>query len=135
MEAMDDTSAISSDFYEKGRDAMRNGRFDEAVSLFQQSVAARPHFKALELLGECLTRLSLWQEAIVPLAAASTLNKGVRAPSLLAEVFLHLGELSDAEAIAELALSRDAKNRRALAVKENVKQRVDESDREAMTCG
>ena len=44
------------------------------------------------------------QEAIVPLAAAATLNNGVRAPALLAEVFWELGQTADAEQLAEIAL-------------------------------
>lgn len=96
---------------------MGDGRLEEAVSLFQQSVALAPHFKSLELLGECFVRLNRQREAIVPLATATRLNRGVRAPSLLAEVFLKLEDYHAAKEMAELALSRDAGNRRAREVK------------------
>ena len=100
---------------------MEHGQFEEAALYFAQSIALCPHFKTLELQGECLLRLGRWREAIVPLAAASTLNLGVRAPSLLAEAFLLLGESHDATFAAELALSRDPKNRKALSVQAGIR--------------
>jgi len=96
---------------------MDRGALEEAVALFERSVSANPHFKALELLGECLVRLGRPREAVVPLAAATTLNKGVRAPALLAQVFLETGEFQQADDLAELALSRHSGNRLALQVK------------------
>lgn len=108
---------VSSDFYDQARQAMDRGALEEAVPLFERSVSACPHFKALELLGECLVRLGRPHEAIVPLAAATTLNQGVRAPALLAQVFLDTGEFQQAHDLAELALSRHASNRLALQVK------------------
>lgn len=92
---------------------MDEGEFEDAVLLFQQSISQYPHFKALELLGECFYRLNRLSAAIVPLAAATALNNGVRAPSLLAEVFLNLEQYQEAKYMAEMALSRDANNRRA----------------------
>lgn len=102
--------------YEDARAAMGQGDLEGAVRGFRDSAEAWPHFKTLELLGECLMKLNRLREAIVPLAAATTLNQGVRAPALLAEAFLHLGELSDAKAAAQLALSRAPNNRMALQV-------------------
>ena len=96
---------------------MERGALEEAVALFERSVSANPHFKALELLGECLVSLGRPREAVVPLAAATTLNKGVRAPALLAQVFLEMGEIRDAYDLAELALSRHSGNRLALQIK------------------
>src|SRR5262245_5090751 len=110
-------SSESFDFYQKGRDLMEQGRLEEAIVHFRQSIAADPHFKSLELLGECLMRLDRHCEAVVPLAAATSLNRGVRAPSLLAEVFTKLGQFHDANEMADIALSRDPKNQRALQTK------------------
>src|SRR4028119_1434570 len=107
----------SSDLYQKARLKMSEGNFDDAVFLFQQSIQLSPHFKTLELLGECFIHLNRWQEAIVPLAAATSLNKSVRAPSLLAEVFLKLEDYPSAEEMAEIALCRDTNNRKALEVR------------------
>ncbi len=42
----------------------------------------------------------------------------MKAPSLLSEVFLKLQEYDAAEEMAETALSRDSKNRKALEVKQ-----------------
>jgi tetratricopeptide (TPR) repeat protein len=106
--------------YEQARELMNQGQFEEAANLFEKNVKANPHFKELELLGECFMRLGRLSEAIVPLAAATTLNRGVRAPSLLAEVFYLLGGMHDANQMAELALSRDPNNRKALEVKQLV---------------
>lgn len=92
---------------------MSDGMLDEAVCLFQKSILVSPHFKTFELLGECLLKLKRHHEAVGPLAAAVALNKSVRAPSLLAEVFLALKENSDARVFAELALSRDPNNKKA----------------------
>ena len=99
---------------------MGAGQFEAAARLFQESIDASPHFKALELLGQCLITLGRPQEAIVPLAAAATLNNGVRAPALLAEVFWELGQKIDAQQLADIALARDPNNKKARAVKEKL---------------
>ncbi|MCI5064540.1 hypothetical protein MRY87_02315 [bacterium] len=106
--------------YEKARSCMDAGNFSQAAVLFQESIALSVHAKALELLGECLCKTGDFQQAIVPLAAATTLNNQGRAPALLAEVFLHLGEVSDAQAVAEIALQRDKGNKKALHVIEKI---------------
>ncbi len=108
-------------FYEQARQAMDQGDLEEAVALFEQSVSASLHFKSLELLGECLSKIGRKHEAIVALAAATTLNEGVRAPALLAQVFLEMGNYREAYDFAELALSRHSSNRLALQVKEAAK--------------
>lgn len=97
---------------------MADGSFEQAAQLFMRSVVASPHFKTYELLGECYLRLKRLTEAIPFLAAATALNRGVRAPSLLAEVWLELGCHKEAAEAAEIALSRDAQNKVALRVRE-----------------
>lgn len=101
----------SSELCQKARQMMDEGKLEGAIILFEQSISLYPHFKSLELLGECFSRLNRLSEAIVPLAAATSLNKGVRAPSLLAEVFLKLKEYQQAREMAEVALSREPNNR------------------------
>ena len=98
--------------------AMDAGRIEEAVALFEQSTAVSPHFKTLELLGECLIALGRLQSAIIPLAAAATLNNGSRAPALLTGVFLQMNQAYDAERMVEIALNRDPANKKALTVKD-----------------
>ena len=114
---MIDALSQSSDLYRQALELMEKNQLEQAVPLFQQSIALSPHFKTLELLGECFIRLNRLPEAVVPLAAATTLNQGVRAPSLLADVFLKLEDYDSANEIAELALSRDPNNRIALNAK------------------
>jgi hypothetical protein len=82
----------------------------------EESAELDPHFKTLELLGEAWLRKGVPQNAVVPLAAATTLNDQSRAPSLLAEAFAALGEDLEAHRIAKVALTRDSGNRRAKAV-------------------
>ncbi len=74
--------ATDTELYEAGRAHMAAGELEAAHTALRLSAEANPHFKALELLGECLLKLGRPKEAIVPLAAASALNAGVRAPSL-----------------------------------------------------
>ncbi len=81
----------------------------------------KPHFKDLELLGECLMQLGKLVDAIVPLAAATALNKGVT-PALLAEAYYFLHEMHDAGEMAEVTLSRDVSNKKAL-VKEWIERK------------
>jgi tetratricopeptide (TPR) repeat protein len=111
------------ELYFEGRRAMDAGRLDEAIRLFEESIRIRPHHKSLELLGECLGRLGRWNEAVVALAAATTLNRTVRAPSLCAEALLHIKDYHRAIDVAEIALKIDPKNRKALAIRDEARQR------------
>jgi tetratricopeptide (TPR) repeat protein len=105
--------------YEQARRLMEAGEFGEAASLLHQAGVEQPHFKTYELLGECYVHVKRWSEAIPFLAAATTLNRGVRAPALLAEAWLALGQHREAAEAAELALARDPKNKAALRVRES----------------
>src|SRR5690349_10830812 len=96
--------------YEQARRLMESGAFGDAATLFQQAGVEQPHFKTYELLGECYVHLKRVSEAIPYLAAATTLNRGVRAPALLAEAWLALGHHREAVEAADIALSRDPKN-------------------------
>ncbi len=106
----------STGLYEEARSRMAAGQHHEAVSLFQQSASLDPHFKTLELLGECHLKLERFSEAVIPLAAATALNKQVRAPALLAQAFFRLGDRPSAREFAKLALSREPNNRKAQGV-------------------
>ena len=89
---------------------MKNQDYIRAIDKLKQSVAILPHFKTLELIGECYIQLGKLNEAIPPLAAAISLNDQVRAPAMLSDVFLRLNEYEKAEKFAKLALSRHADN-------------------------
>lgn len=85
---------------------MDAGDLVTASALLEQSLAGDIHFKTLELIGELRCRLGQHREAIIPLAAATGLNRGSRAPCLLAEAFLELGKWSDAQSAATESLRR-----------------------------
>src|SRR5262245_13662978 len=104
--------------YEQARRLMEAGGFEEAAALVQEAGVEQPHVKTYELLGECYVRLKRFGEAVPFLAAATTLNRGVRAPALLAETWLALGRHREAVEAADIALSRDPKNRAALQIRE-----------------
>jgi tetratricopeptide (TPR) repeat protein len=103
--------------YNQARQLMDDGAFEQAAALFNQAAVESPHYKTYELLGECYLRTNRLTEAIPFLAAAATLNRGVRAPSLLAEAWLALGRHRDAVEAADLTLTRDPKNKIALRVR------------------
>jgi tetratricopeptide (TPR) repeat protein len=113
------------DLYHQGRTEMEAGALEEAVVRFRESIAQWPHFKTLELLGECFLRLKRPQEAIVPLAAATALNRQGRAPTLLAQAFLDLGTYRDAFDQAEEALRRAPGNKLALEVRQAARQHLE----------
>jgi tetratricopeptide (TPR) repeat protein len=102
--------------YKRGRSLLAAGDVSGAIAHLENSVAAYPHFKLLELLGEAWLKGGEPQRAIVPLAAATTLNRQVRAPSLLAEALLAAGDRIKAYEVARLALDRDPHNRKARVV-------------------
>ena len=104
--------------YQQARRLMEDGEPAQAIELFHQSAVESPHFKTYELLGECYMRLQRFREAIPYLAASATLNRGVRAPSLLAEAWLAIDCHRNAVEAADLALSRDPQNKKALKVRE-----------------
>lgn len=85
-EQYEETYGRGSTLYRRGREAMDKGSLEIAVQLFQESIAIDPHFKTLELLGECHLRSRHHIEAVVPLAAAAGLGaKPFRALYLLAQ--------------------------------------------------
>ncbi len=103
---------------------MDSGEIENALALFLESALREPHFKTYELLGECCLRLRRLSEAIPFLAAASALNRGVRASALLAETWLALGRPVEAVEAADLALSRDPHNRLAKRIKETATTKI-----------
>lgn len=104
------------DLYHHGSVAMERGALVDAIVLFRASIALWPHFKTLELLGECLLRLDQPREAIVPLAAATALHPSSRPPALLAQAYLALGQYPAAVHFADEALARTPDEGLALEV-------------------
>jgi tetratricopeptide (TPR) repeat protein len=102
--------------YREGRRFMDAGAWEQAIQRFTASVEAAPHFKTLELLGECFLELGRPKDAVVPLAAAARLNPQPRAPSLLALALARAGRAEDARTIAEEVLADHPGNRLARRV-------------------
>lgn len=105
--------------FQQGRVCMVSGEFQAAVQVFTDSIGVYPHFKALELLGECLLAIGEPIQAVVPLAAATALNDQVRAPSLLSQALLAIGDYERAARVATAVLARSPGNRVAQAVTAN----------------
>jgi tetratricopeptide (TPR) repeat protein len=116
-----DAIARARELYEKGRILMQEQRYKEAAEVFETSNKLIVHFKTLELLGECYLLLRRFDEAILPLAAATSLNKGVRAASLLAEACARAQLWSEAEFAVQQALQRGPQNRAALKIAKELK--------------
>ncbi|MBN8711165.1 MAG: hypothetical protein BGO12_14370 [Verrucomicrobia bacterium 61-8] len=102
--------------YEAGRKFMAEGFYAGALERLQASLEACIHFKTLELIGECHLKMGNPHAAIVPLAAASGLNPGVRALSLLARALFEDGDHVHARQIAERVLQQAPGNQVALEI-------------------
>src|SRR6478672_7806240 len=96
----------STELYKAGREKMEVGDYRSAIALLNESNTAFPHFKTLELLGECQLDQDRPLEAIIPLAAAIGLGSSeFKAMYLLAKAFLALGRSRDAAKFLDLALA------------------------------
>jgi tetratricopeptide (TPR) repeat protein len=107
----------SFDKYLEGRSAMDQADLSRAIELFEESVRLSPHFKTLELLGECRLKNHQPSEAILPLAAAVGLGTNAfRAMYLLAKAYSDVGNKESALKYADRALqiNPDFKNAREL---------------------
>ncbi|MFN3168892.1 MAG: hypothetical protein ACE37H_17730 [Phycisphaeraceae bacterium] len=95
------------------RDASESGELELAVSFLHLSLEKAIHFKTLELLGDTLIQQKKPKEAIIPLAASASLNRGPRASYLLAQAFFELEQDQEALTAAEEALRRNPKYKMA----------------------
>ncbi len=87
----------SSTLYHQGREAMAAGDLESSIRFFEESAQIEPHFKTLELLGECFLKRGQHGEAIIPLAASVGLgNKPYRALYLLARALHTVGRRAEA---------------------------------------
>ncbi len=102
----------------KGQQQAERGDLSAAVKTLQRAVDLDPHPVALELLGDLWVRLNQPERAIIPLAAAVTLDQNGGAASALAHVFMRLRREREAHAMASIALARRPGDRSALEVLE-----------------
>lgn len=100
---------------------MDNGDYPKAIQTFEASIRLAPHFKTLELLGECHLRQNEATAAIIPLAAAVGLgNNEFRATYLLAEAYCQMGDKKTALKFVNRALEMKPDFKRAQALKEKL---------------
>jgi len=118
----------STALYQDGRKAMDRGDLDAAVTLFRQSAEMFPHFKTLELLGDCLLQQKKAQDAIIPLAASAGLGANpYRAMFLLAQALQAIGESEEALEKLDALIALDPEYKSALSLRESIRQSVDSS--------
>jgi len=86
------TAEAAYESYCAGRDALRRGDRSAAIEQLQHASQLSPHFKAYELLGECLLDTGRTIDAILYLSAAVGLGgRQSRSHFLLARALVQLG--------------------------------------------
>ena len=108
----------SSRLVHRGQQQADRGDLAAAAKTLQRAVELDPQPAALELLGDLWMKLNQPERAIIPLAAAVTLDRKGGAAATLAHVFMRLRREREAHAMAALALDRRPGDRRALEVLE-----------------
>jgi tetratricopeptide (TPR) repeat protein len=93
-------------------------------ALLRCSVELSPHFKALELLGECLLEShNVSSEAIVFLAAAAGLgNRSFRSSFLLARALSSRGKIREAIEKLDAAIELNPQYRAAVELRDELKK-------------
>jgi Flp pilus assembly protein TadD len=102
--------------YERGAEAARANKGDEAVARFREALALAPDYRAaLNDLGVQLLKLDRAKEAVAPLSRAAELGPNAFAPHLnLALALLAADDAEAAEAAAARALEIEPGSSRAL---------------------
>ncbi len=108
----------SSRLVHKAQQQAEKGELAAAVKTLQRAVDLDPHPVALEMLGSLWMQLNQPERAIIPLAAAVTLDVQGGAAAALAHAFMRLRREHEAHAMAMLALERRPGDRSALEVLE-----------------
>lgn len=104
----------STQLYSLAREAMDSKKYELAIALLRSSTDLFPHFKAMELLGECLLEIGRADEAILFLAASAGLGKKAsRSLLLLARALSAQGRTIDAIEKLDLALEMQPQFRSA----------------------
>jgi tetratricopeptide (TPR) repeat protein len=106
----------STQLYDRGKACLERGEVLRALKLLDASSKLFPHFKTLELQGQCYFKLKRYSEAIIFLAAATSLNRGLRAPLLLMDVLLEVPDVKAAKDIAKIVLAREPNHKQAKAL-------------------
>lgn len=124
----DEHNDLSRQLYDEACEKIHAGDFADAIQLFRRSLELEVNYKSLLHLGRCYLELGQYREAIVPLAAATTLNGQGIAPYNLAIVMQNLGDLNFALKLSELAVARQPDLRRARILMEEIKMKLEEQN-------
>lgn len=112
----------SSRLVHKAQQMSERGEYAAAVKVLQRAVDLDPQPAALQLMGDLWMKLNQPERAIIPLAAAATLDPKGGAAAALAHVFLRLRREPEALAMAKVALARRPGDRQALEVIEATRE-------------
>jgi tetratricopeptide (TPR) repeat protein len=109
-----DRATRSSELYQQGRAFLDAGETQKAITVLEESAAILPHFKALEILGECQLNQGQHGRAIISLAASAALGtKPYKSWYLLSKALMALGEIEQAREALERALTLNPDYRKA----------------------
>jgi tetratricopeptide (TPR) repeat protein len=123
MASNDRTSEFGPSFeaYQCGRQAMKDKKYAEAIEHLERSIKIAPHFKTLELLGECKLEVGEAKDAIVPLAAAAGLGSNeFRANYLLGVAYAKLGNIQAALQFLDRALKMNPQFKKARELRDSL---------------
>lgn len=112
----------SSRLVHKALQQAERGELQAAAKTLQRAVDLDPRPGPLERLGELWLQLHQPERAIIPLAAAVTLDQKGGAAATLAFAFMRLRREREAHAMAKLALERRPGDRKALEVLEATRE-------------
>jgi predicted Zn-dependent protease len=115
----------SFELYQAARAHMEGNELAKAIELFRRSIDASPHFKTLELLGECLLKENKPADAIVELERSVSLNsRPARGYYLLAVAYAEVERKIDALAAANKCLEIQPDFERARKLKESLQSLI-----------
>ncbi|MEO8359025.1 MAG: hypothetical protein ABI672_03260 [Vicinamibacteria bacterium] len=106
----------------KAQQMFDRAEYTAASKVLLRAVDLDPHPVALQLLGAVWLKLNQPERALIPLAAAVTLDPTGFAAAELAHVFLRLRREREAHAMALVHLGRHPGDRRALEVIEATRE-------------
>jgi tetratricopeptide (TPR) repeat protein len=126
---MMDSDESSGDLYERGREAMERREFEQAAALFRRSIELDPHFKTLELLGQCLLESTpASSEAIVCLAASAGLGRrAFKSFYLLARALASRGDLTRAIEKLDVAIELHPQYKAAVEYRDELRKHLSDS--------
>lgn len=96
----------SYELYLEGKRLYDNSKLEGAIEKFKLSHKAFPHYKSLELWGDCELKRGNPRLAIMPLTASTELNSSIRAKGLLAQAYESIGDIKRAVSLSQEVIRR-----------------------------